>query len=171
MVTAAIDKIEAFVKFDPLTGALARNYFLESARQAMGRGGAVLLVDADHFKRINDSHGHDVGDKALQQLGATLACCVPPDALVGRIGGEEFAVFLPAADQERIEPVAAGICRRMRTDGRVIAERRIGLTVSIGGATITPGSSLQAAMKRADDCLYAAKAAGRDCFVISQDGR
>lgn len=168
MITAGLDKIEAFVKFDPLTGTLARSYFMEVARRAFSGGGALLLVDADHFKRINDSHGHDVGDEALRVLGATLNFAVPDTAAVGRIGGEEFAIFLPGADRSAAERTAAAINAVMRENGRVIAGKPLGMTVSIGVAMVTPGSSLTLLFKEADETLYSAKHNGRDRYLLGR---
>ena len=90
LITESVDKIESFVKFDCLTGTLARSYFMEGVREQFAGGGALMLVDADHFKAVNDAHGHDVGDEALRILGSTLGFAVPENGSVGRIGGEEL---------------------------------------------------------------------------------
>ena len=166
MITDGLDKIEAFVKFDSLTGTLARAYFLEKLRQDFAAGGALLLVDADHFKRINDTYGHDVGDEALRILGATLIFSAPQTAAVGRIGGEEFAVFVPGADEGAAEATAVAINTAIRASGCVIADQPIGMTVSIGVAMVEPGSSLTQPFKQADERLYSAKQNGRDRYVL-----
>ena len=168
MITEGLDKIESFVKFDALTGTLARSYFMEMARQSFSGGGALLLVDADHFKRINDTYGHDVGDEALRVLGTTLKFAVPNLASVGRIGGEEFAIFLPKADEASAEKTAAAINAATRENGRIVAGKPLGMTVSIGVAMVIPGSSLTLLFKEADETLYLAKHKGRDRYILGR---
>ena len=87
-------------RFDGLTGLLTRAYLLGQVRDHLNqhRSGAFLMVDADNFKLINDTFGHDVGDEALKRLADILRAAVSHDALVGRLGGEEFGVFLPGAN-------------------------------------------------------------------------
>lgn len=165
IITDAVERIETFVKFDALTGVLARSYFIETARQRFAEGGALLLIDADHFKRINDTHGHDVGDEALKVIGSTLSRTVPLEGLVGRIGGEEFAVFLPGVAHTEAHRVAAAICAEMRRSGKVVAGKPLEMTLSIGLALVEPGSTVAIILKRADDGLYLAKAEGRDRVV------
>ena len=122
-VSNSVQKIEQFVKFDSLTGVLARSYYLESVRAQFGVGGALMLIDADHFKRVNDAFGHDVGDEALKVIGAALSAEAPPESLVGRIGGEEFSIFMPGANRDDAERLAHDICASIRASGSVIAEQ------------------------------------------------
>ena len=168
IVTDAITKIEDFVKFDALTGVLARNYFMEEARRAFAEGGALLLVDADHFKQINDGHGHDIGDEALKLIGTVLSRAAPASALVGRIGGEEFALFLPLAGRAEAIAVAEDLRREMELCGRRVSGRPLGLTVSIGIAETASHASLAALFKAADVRLYHAKARGRNCVCAPE---
>lgn len=165
-ITAALDKIESFVKFDALTRTLARAYFLESVRSLFPGGGVLLLIDADHFKSINDRFGHDVGDEALRLLGETLNLSAPEGALVGRLGGEELAIFLPGADAATAERIAALVNENVCDRGQHIAGKQVGLTVSIGASTIVPGSTLTLLFKEADETLYAAKTGGRNRCVL-----
>ena len=117
-VILAVDKIENFVKFDPLTGVLTRAYFMEGVRLRFGAGGAFMLVDADHFKKINDNCGHDVGDEALRKIGRALNVTTPRGALVGRVGGEEFGIFLPGAAKSDAAAVAGALCEAVRSGRR-----------------------------------------------------
>jgi diguanylate cyclase (GGDEF)-like protein len=120
--------------------------------------GALLLVDVDHFKRFNDRHGHQVGDAVLVAVAAALRAACPPDAVVARVGGEEFAVLLPAGVD------AAGVAQALRSRlpelelPRVAADDRV--TVSIGIAALGPDAA--DTYRRADAALYAAKHGGRD---------
>ncbi len=141
---------------DPLTGLLNRRAFL---RSAIGREGSqtLLLADIDHFKRVNDTIGHDSGDEVLRVFARTLRQSVPADALVARIGGEEFAIVASAALM--IEP--EDILVRLRT-GRMPFD--ISVTASIGACTgpLAKEADWKALYRRADQALFEAKAAGRD---------
>ncbi|WP_082173291.1 GGDEF domain-containing protein, partial [Methylobacterium platani] len=146
---------------DPLTGALARRRFLEVCARDWprrpGQAACLLMLDLDRFKLVNDNHGHAAGDAALVAFVAACRSALRSLDAVGRLGGEEFAVLLVetgpgdgAAVAERIR--AAVAARPVATDSGPI-----GITVSIGLAATGPGESLEAAMRRADAALYAAK--------------
>jgi diguanylate cyclase (GGDEF)-like protein len=149
---------------DPLSSVLNRRGFEHHAELAFMRGGTAVLVaaDLDDFKKINDSFGHAAGDGVIAHFAAILVDAAPPEAIVGRIGGEEFAVLLPDA---------------LLSDGRLYAETvRIafasarlpvlgvdrGFTASFGVAQRTSDNSLFELSRRADAALYRAKAGGRD---------
>ena len=121
-------------------------------------------MDIDHFKSINDRHGHLIGDETLRAITANLREAVVEPALFGRLGGEEFAAVLPATDLEQAITIAERLRERvMRIDlSRWLGDRRI--TVSIGMATSVPTrDSISIMLRRADTALYAAKDAGRNC--------
>jgi diguanylate cyclase len=123
-------------------------------------------VDADHFKHINDEHGHQIGDQALKIIATTIRDALTGAEIVGRIGGEEFAVFLPNVDRERAFEIADGIRRKI---GNIIfpednAERI--LSVSIGGVSFSNPASYKELFKVADRRLYEAKASGRNLVKI-----
>lgn len=170
MIQVGVDKLENFVKFDPLTGVLTRHYLLESVRSRFAEGGFLFLVDADHFKKINDTYGHDIGDEALRIIGAALNMAVPDGALVGRIGGEEFAIFFPGAGSDDVSRHAEAIKRLIAANGERVGEHPVGLTVSIGVAEISKGSTLTVLFKEADENLYIAKRSGRNRYVFSPPG-
>jgi diguanylate cyclase (GGDEF)-like protein len=152
---------------DPLTALSNRRAFMHDAEAAIaGRASrrepfAVLLADLDHFKRINDVHGHAAGDSALKTFAATLQRCVGPHGLSGRIGGEEFAILLPGADLD----AALALGERIRaTFAQAAAEldgHALAATVSIGVAVSRVGD-LTGLLGRADSALYQAKQDGRD---------
>jgi diguanylate cyclase (GGDEF)-like protein len=122
---------------------------------------ALLLIDVDHFKRVNDNHGHLIGDEVLRALAAELRHQVRESDVVGRFGGEEFTVLLPRTDAA----AAHRIAERLRASaGRLsVAAARISITVSIGVAVLGPhGDDLVELLAAADMALYQAKAAGRD---------
>ena len=149
---------------DPLTG-LGNRRALERAFHATGpdgRQGALMMVDADHFKAVNDRWGHAMGDSVLVQLGATLRSCSRRSDVVVRLGGEEFALWLPEADADVAARVAEAVHARIADaklaggDGALTVS--IGIAIGQGGPE--PGAFTQL-MQRADAALYAAKAAGR----------
>ncbi len=149
LLTVTIERVDAYVRFDTLTGVLTRAYLLGQMRdQLTSRGkGAFLMVDADHFKQINDTYGHDVGDEALKRLAEVLRTTLHTDALVGRLGGEEFGVFLPGAGDAEAAAAAMSLCAAMRSRGKEIAGHQLGLTISIGGASHRAENNLEATMK------------------------
>ena len=155
---------------DGLTGTLNRTSFLEQAATTLAqasrhaRPAAVLMLDADHFKAINDTNGHDGGDAALRALGQAISAARRPGDIAGRLGGEEFALILPAIS----EPAALAFAQRLRAAVERLdiqhGERRIPLTISIGLATASPAepADLASLLRQADHALYTAKAAGRN---------
>jgi diguanylate cyclase (GGDEF)-like protein len=158
-----------------LTAAAWQGQAMEQLRRAQRSAGsaAVLILDLDHFKRVNDRHGHLAGDMVLSSVGAALRGEVRDHDLVGRFGGEEFVIMLPRPDTGRYEyPELASIAERIR---RRIGELAIeiptpdgaltitGLSVSIGGATFPrDGAEVQDLVAVADSALYAAKRDGRN---------
>lgn len=154
---------------DHLTGVLSRAAFYRHAQAYDGDGPAsVLLADIDHFKAINDGHGHALGDAALKLVASTLQAALRPDDLLGRVGGEEFAILLSEmpmplalAIAERARGAIAGLCMRA-ADGSPIA-----LSVSVGVASFAAGGSLDAALAQADQAMYRAKRNGRNRVMIS----
>ncbi len=156
--TARVQEIAARLLADtePLTGLLNRRAFLS---RAIGRPGdqLLLIADVDHFKRVNETIGHDGGDEVLRVVARALRNAVPPEALVARIGGEEFAILVDAANAIAPETVLAALRRqRMPFD--------IAVTASIGSCTgpLLRDADWKALYRSADRALFAAKAAGRD---------
>ena len=166
------DAIEARRKSlfcDHLTGVVNRRAFFEAAELELDRNRraprptALILVDADHFKSINDRHGHAGGDAVLRYLGGLLAATFRQVDVVARVGGEEFAVLLPSCDLEGALAVAERL-RALVEGGRVPFDgAQIRCTIS-AGVTVCDGEklALETLMKRADQALYAAKAGGRN---------
>jgi diguanylate cyclase (GGDEF)-like protein len=156
---------------DPLTGlANRRSFFQEAARlmQTSNRPVALLMIDLDHFKSINDQFGHTLGDEVLRIFAKTASANLRPSDLVGRLGGEEFAILLPAASHE----VAWLVAERLRCAFAAAAATVDGVpihaTASIGLSILDPGQDMSALLDRADQALYRAKAGGRDRVVGPQ---
>lgn len=161
---------------DPLTGALARRRFLEvcardwprrpaqenAGQGSPGRGACLLMLDIDRFKLVNDSHGHAAGDAALIVFVTACRSALRSLDAVGRLGGEEFAILLVETSPEDGATIAERIRAAVAAHPVATESGPIGITVSIGLAAAEPGESLQAAMRRADAALYAAKNGGRN---------
>lgn len=156
---------------DALTGVLNRRGLapelerLVAEATAGGSRLAVVLLDLDHFKRFNDRHGHLVGDEALIRLATALTAAARDGDRVARVGGEEFTVALPGADERAARAYADDVMRRLR-DEDVAPDLK--LTVSAGIATHGPAAdSVPTLLRSADDALYRAKHAGRDQAVVA----
>lgn len=172
---ALIDALCELSSRDPLTGLANRRQFELALGQELGRvarsGDPALLLalDIDHFKSINDHHGHAVGDAVLQAVAARLLECVRPMDTVARVGGEEFAIVLPNCPPGFAPAVAERVRRRIAAH-RVSAPdgRPIGVTVSLGGAFAPQWVRSTPALwqQRADQQLYLAKAQGRNLVSL-----
>lgn len=174
-IRAAFHEQEAM--HDPLTGLFNRRYLTEKLPEELGRAKryrypvSVLMVDADHFKTINDTQGHGIGDECLRALARTLGQRVHRFGdYSARYGGEEFVVVLPECGIEGAIEVAEEIRRRVESLHSQ-GQAPIPLTVSIGAATAQPGAptSLDSLLATADECLYRAKRDGRNRVVWPQD--
>jgi diguanylate cyclase len=160
---------------DPLTGLPNRREFNERLEERMAgwrrRGDvfSLLLLDVDHFKQLNDRHGHLAGDMMLTMLGRTLRSVLRRDDSVARFGGEEFAMILPGTTLQQaigaVPKVQEAAARAVVTHG----SESLRITLSGGLATIQRGETNESLIARADSALYAAKAAGRNC-VFLHDG-
>tara|TARA_R110000824_G_scaffold217323_1_gene403827 strand:+ start:259 stop:1011 length:753 start_codon:yes stop_codon:yes gene_type:complete len=168
LLQETIEKVDSQIRFDPLTGVLNRNHFLDTIR---GReaSGILMIADADHFKRVNDRYGHAAGDEVLRRLAHTLEQTVGDEGFVGRLGGEEFGIFLPASDRHQGIRTAARICTTMRQIQMLVEGRSLAITLSIGGTIHAATTMIGHSLKKADDRLYEAKDAGRDRFNFGED--
>ena len=155
---------------DPLTGLFNRRYLEASLEREIQRSTrrqqplSVLMLDVDHFKRFNDSHGHDAGDALLAQFGALLARTVRNEDVACRYGGEEFTILLQETDAHQAMERAKQICAAVRALDVQHRRQTLGpVTVSIGIATApTAGTAPDELLRAADRALYAAKHGGRD---------
>ncbi|WP_325162791.1 GGDEF domain-containing protein [Stutzerimonas frequens] len=160
---------------DPLTGIGNRRSFIDAGQALLQRGRlrgepvALLLCDLDFFKRLNDTFGHQAGDRALIDFGQVIARRMRRQDVFGRIGGEEFACLLADADAL----VAREVAERIRAEFAAMPFAGQGrLSVSIGVATTTSRYELDELLAQADRALYVAKAAGRNCTRLAcEDGR
>ncbi|TDB01973.1 GGDEF domain-containing protein [Halomonas marinisediminis] len=149
---------------DVLTGLPNRRRFdqaLEAALAGPSATFSVAMLDIDHFKPVNDHHGHAAGDRVLQRLGELLSSQLRGDDLAARIGGEEFGLLMPAASLE----AATCALERLRQAVEARPLEELAITLSIGVTQYRAGDTRETLMQRADDALYAAKRAGRNRIV------
>jgi diguanylate cyclase (GGDEF)-like protein len=152
---------------DELTGVPNRRQVLAQLDQFLsaGQGCSVLIVDIDHFKTINDEHGHLIGDDILRAVSTALRAIANGPIKLGRLGGEEFLIVSPEANEIAARRLAERLLAQVRTLdlSHHLPGRR--MTVSIGLTVSAPGDTITQLLRRADEALYAAKASGRDCVV------
>lgn len=150
---------------DPMTGLLHRQAFFTKLASVGHNDGCLLMIDVDHFKAVNDIHGHAAGDQALRLIAGALADTAGETGTVARFGGEEFCIFLSIADPSEGQKTAEGVRRRIGKIAFSPGGVRHRLTVSIGVATLEPGVTVETAISAADAALYEAKADGRNRVV------
>ena len=158
---------------DPLTQLRNRRFMMEVAQHEAAvfeRGGrplSILLGDVDHFKRINDHHGHAVGDAVLRAIARVLREGVREVDHVARWGGEEFLVLLPGTELDEAQQVADRLRLAVLSLVEVEGRRELGLGITLGLAELRPGESIEQALVRADRALYEGKQAGRNRVVLA----
>ena len=157
---------------DELTGLTNRRSFFKrasrqlKAAQAAGSPIALLVIDADHFKQLNDTYGHATGDAALKFISEKLEHSFRRRDLACRLGGEEFAVLLPGLTRHQAESLATRTLKTIASQPMIYDNKIIEMSVSCGVADTEVGYDMTTLFKAADDALYAAKAAGRNRTVL-----
>jgi len=174
MLRRTLNQLRRLSDHDALTGLLNRRGFeqalrCERTRLQRGQGCyALVSLDLDHFKRINDLLGHDAGDVVLEAVAHRLSQTVRPADSVGRTGGEEFCVLLPDVDASRAEQIAQRLLCAVRATPVQIGASKVAITVSAGVAGAADAFEPPLALsRRLDQALYRAKAAGRDCVIVA----
>lgn len=168
------DELQTESHTDPLSGLLNRRGFEGEALLCLAEAAdkglpvALVLADLDHFKTINDTYGHAVGDRVISAFGAHLRAAGGKRAVAARIGGEEFAVILPAADLTTARLFAEGVRSSFSQDGILgLSPGSRKITASFGVAARGTGEDLAGLICRADDALYKAKKSGRDSVCLA----
>lgn len=174
----ALESVRYEAMTDQLTGIGNRKRFDRAMDEAMlsseatGEPFSLLVCDIDHFKKFNDTHGHQTGDQVLRLVGSTVKSSVSSKDIACRYGGEEFCVILPSTKIGRATDMANVI--RQAVMGKELVKRSTGetlgrVTISIGVAELREDDSVQSIIERADKCLYAAKEAGRNRVVAEAE--
>ncbi len=169
------DSLRVMATIDHLTGLLNRGHFLELAERELHRSQryssplSLIMLDVDHFKRVNDSYGHAMGDRVLEGLAEVCTDVLRDSDLLGRIGGEEFAACLVECKLERAKLVG----ERLRKSVAAMKVKDQGasasVTISLGAAQAQEGEGLADLMRRADRAMYEAKQAGRNRLALALD--
>ncbi|MGF1690065.1 sensor domain-containing diguanylate cyclase [Photobacterium kagoshimensis] len=161
----ANSKLQQLANFDPLTQVANRRHFWQLFEQKNQQSaGWLLILDIDSFKAINDTYGHLVGDSVLQKFCAICQSCLGANALFGRIGGEEFALYVTDTDAPNIQRYAQQLLTCVRNTPLVIDDHTIKFTTSIGVARTSPAK--KSVYAEADRMLLKAKASGKDCVIF-----
>ncbi len=168
------EQLQHQARYDYLTGIPNRRYFMELAIQELARIQrypqplAFIMVDIDYFKRINDSHGHEAGDRVLREVAGAMRGQLREVDVLGRMGGEEFAIFLPQTNRQKAIEVADRLTKAIDGSSTVLEDGSvIHVTISIGVAVSTGyHDSLEALLGKADKGLYLAKQHGRNQFEL-----
>ncbi len=172
---ALAERLDHLANTDDLTQVNNRRRFFEVAHQEILRARrycrdfSLLLIDVDEFKRVNDNYGHAAGDQLLVALAQAMQETLRRTDTLGRVGGEEFAIALPETSEEAARIAAERLRSRIAQTSVPVPIGMLGVTVSVGTATLASGDQeLEALLRRADQALYEAKAAGRDRVIQSQ---
>ena len=165
-------KLIEMAETDSLTGLPNRRCFMQNLDllkekyvPGIAQPGVLMMLDIDHFKRLNDSYGHTVGDQVLIHTANLIKSCLREEDLPARLGGEEFAILLPKSDLRIGQKVAERIRQRIEQTPYVLDDKEIGITISIG-LTHIDIRDLDQTVRRADRALYASKANGRNKTVV-----
>jgi len=162
------DNLIALAATDMLTGLNNRRAFYERVAEIPdGTNGVLMIIDADHFKRVNDTYGHGIGDLCLQQIAKHLIASVRENDIVARIGGEEFAVVMLGADRETAEGIGARLVEGVMLE--VGQDDTITVTLSVGAVMLAHLKHFDTYMGLADEALYVAKSSGRARIVLASD--
>lgn len=169
------DTVQVLADQDSLTDALNRRAWSQRASELLAsdssRPMALLFLDLDHFKLLNDRHGHNSGDRALLAVSSTLKAELRPTDLFGRYGGEEFVALLDGTAVEEASQVATRLCRRVHRLEIPVRDEQQMLSVSIGVAMRRNGDTLEALVERADKAMYRAKLLGRNRVCVDEQGK
>lgn len=163
-------QLEELASTDELTGLYNRRYFLQWAERELsrlrpGHQCGLVLIDLDHFKRINDVHGHAAGDRVLQTFARVARSCLRDGDVLARYGGEEFVLLLPNTTADQLWGCAERLRLAFAENAQQESPAPLGL--SAGLTMLSAGDDLEAALQCADEALYRAKEKGRNCCVAS----
>jgi len=164
------ESLRRMATIDELTGVLNRRGLEQSLNdyEEAAQGMTLVLLDVDHFKRVNDRHGHDGGDEVLRRVAAVVAANLRASDVFGRWGGEEFLIACQGTRVRDAARLAEKLRERIENSQFGSSAGRIAVTASFGVALAPPGASAASALKRADEALYRAKEAGRNRVEIDK---
>ena len=157
---------------DFLTGCLNKGAMAQRIAETMAlRDCGLVVLDIDHFKRVNDRHGHPAGDAVLHGLAGTMLETLDKDDCVGRMGGEEFAILLRHSAADEVRAFAERLRSAVEATDMAAGTKTLRITISLGTTRCTRGEAFDDAYRRADEALYAAKSGGRNRVEDCTDRR
>lgn len=165
--------VSKLARTDEMTGLANRRAFMHAAIARFEMtdfeydGLSVMIIDLDHFKQVNDVHGHDAGDEVLIHASHQIAQACPEDSLVARLGGEEFAVLMPYETIAELHQRAEAIRARVAAEPCDYQGKAIHISASLGVGIAHPRDSVSSVLSRADNALYEAKDQGRNRFQVA----
>ena len=168
LVEMRTEQLETLATIDDLTQIYNRRKFFELVNKEIVRNTrykhdlTMIIIDIDHFKKVNDLHGHQIGDEVLQRLTSTISSLIRETDIFGRIGGEEFSLMLPETPKQAAKEFAERMRRCIENEKHPNVER---ITISMGLTQLFDDDTYESAFSRADIALYAAKHNGRNCIV------
>ncbi len=164
------DRLQRLATIDELTGVLNRRGMEQSLDdfEEAAQGMSLVLLDIDHFKHVNDRHGHDCGDEVLKRVAAVVAANLRASDVFGRWGGEEFLIACQGTRVRDAARLAEKLRERVQASDISVGSNRVTVTASFGVALAPPGAPAAGAIKRADEALYRAKDAGRNRVEIDK---
>lgn len=176
LANAELQKLAAI---DPLTSAFNRRHFFNTAANELerarrhGYSTSIIMLDLDHFKQINDQYGHSAGDLVLQAAAQSILSNIRTIDILGRLGGEEFAVLLPDTSLSNTKEIAERICAAIASQSVSAGDKTVSITASLGVASVEGmvDIGVDVLLDQADQALYTAKYTGRNRVVISPDTR
>ncbi len=168
LINVTVGRLDDLIKFDAMTGLLSRTNFLHNVADVRKKGGTLILLDADHFKKINDTHGHEAGDSALKYISNAMTQMVGSHGFLGRLGGEEFAIFLPKTDRQQAALLMATLGAYLRNNTMDYNGIKIKVSMSMGIVVDHGNVSVASLLRRADQLLYLAKSQGRDRYCMEK---
>ena len=169
-----VKELERQAMFDALTELPNRRYLefrIDTLSDELARYGwqyGLLLLDVDHFKAVNDTYGHDIGDEVLRMVGRTVRGNARRSDVIGRWGGEEFLGILAQVDMETLRMVAERLRVLIASSQITVEGKPLGVTVSVGAASVRPGERKDQVIKRVDELLYEAKQTGRNRVCLAE---
>ncbi|MBI5498867.1 MAG: sensor domain-containing diguanylate cyclase [Deltaproteobacteria bacterium] len=168
-----VEELQAIAFIDPLTGVGNRRHAeqtltarLEELRR-YGWSFAVMFIDIDHFKDVNDSFGHEVGDRVLRMVARTLAGSLRSFDFLGRWGGEEFLCVVPMQIDAQLPPLAARCRALVEGSSLRVGDRFVNVTISLGATMADASDTVDSLVRRVDDLMYQSKVAGRNRVTLS----
>lgn len=171
-MSRTIDELKGLALLDPLTNLPNRRYlnsYLENRMNEYRKLAipfAAIIMDVDHFKQVNDTYGHDIGDQVLIMLAETLRDAFRKNDIIGRWGGEEFLAVITGISQEDLIHICEKTRMLVKNSSLRSVEHPLGVSISLGASIVTENDTLSSLLKRADDALFCSKKAGRDRSTV-----